>query len=432
MNGDAFTRRIHAWLMPRWLQRLSVQSSRKYGFLGDPTDSSFEASVLYFDVSAIARHDAGTGIQRMVRSVAISLTSAPPPGWTILPCAANNRRSYEKVLWPRMLGGSDESSVLDYKKGDVFLGLDFALDTIVKHKHQLKKMKKHGVRFWFVMYDLLPHQKPEWFSDKLVLRYQRWLQTIASLADGFFCISPAVAEDMRDYLHSHLQLPASLMPRLAVLPMGWDLEHAPHSRGIKEATHNLLQAMESGNTALMVGTLEPRKGHADILAAYDHLWQHGYEGRLVIAGRPGWKTEPLQCALRNHPLAGLKIFWLDNASDEEVQRLYRACTGVIVASHGEGFGLPLIEALGHGKPVLARDIPVFHTVLASGIRYFKESLESIQLSIEIDDWLSEAKDAKASSGALKLPSWDDTASEIISTLQDKRLSQASAIYCETH
>lgn len=124
----------------------------------------------------------------------------------------------------------------------------------------------------------------------------------------------------------------------------------------------------------MVGTIEPRKGYADALSAFDQLWSNNSDIVLVIVGKPGWKTEQLQQRMQNHQEYGKRLYWFKAASDEFLLKLYQSSTGILVASEAEGFGLPLIEALYHGKPVLARDIEVFHEVVADGVVYFKNNL----------------------------------------------------------
>ena len=64
----------------------------------------------------------------------------------------------------------------------------------------------------------------------------------------------------------------------------------------------------------MVGTLEPRKGHADILAAFSELWRQGAENRLVLVGRMGWHIEDLRDAIRMHPEYGGKLLWFDDVA----------------------------------------------------------------------------------------------------------------------
>lgn len=410
-------RHLQTLLVPKWVRRLLVHRERMQAVTHPHAKDPESLRRLYLDLSTIARHDAGTGIQRLVRSVATTVTDEAPCEWQVLPCAATYKKGYRQITWPEK---TTEESDLCWHAGDVFLGLDFALDTIPRYRRDLRQMKRQGIRFWFVIYDMLPDQRPDWFSDKLVVRYRRWLQTICEIADGFYCISPAVTEEMRQYLKKDLRLPKHLMPALITLPMGWEISYAPHSHGVGPQVDALLKSMRQQDvpTALMVGTLEPRKGHADVLAAFEELWQQRKSCRLIIAGRPGWKTESLQQTIRKHIGLNIQVHWLDNATDEEIQQLYAGCTGVIVASHGEGFGLPLLEALGHGKPVLARDIPVFHTVKASAISYFPAQIDAPQLAEKIEFWLAIAKAGDSSKNSMMLPSWKDTVSAIISGLQD--------------
>jgi glycosyltransferase involved in cell wall biosynthesis len=299
------------------------------------------------------------------------------------------------------------------------LGLDFALDSVYWQHRQLVSLKKRGVKFWFVMYDLLPVQRPDWFSDKLVVRYRRWLRIVSGLADGFFCISPSVADDLRSHLRDQYRVEEAMMPRFSVMPMGWDIQHSRHSDGVSEYIRRLCERLRESPTALMVGTLEPRKGHADVFAAFDRLWRAGAAYNLVIVGRPGWKTESLQRAIREHPGIESRLFWIEDATDEEVECLYDACWGLIVASYGEGFGLPVIEALGHRRPVLVREIPVFQPRMSGLVEYFPVRASAEQLSAAIADWLPNARSGEEVQ-SIALPSWLDAANHVLSAIADSR------------
>jgi glycosyltransferase involved in cell wall biosynthesis len=124
----------------------------------------------------------------------------------------------------------------------------------------------------------------------------------------------------------------------------------------------------------MVGTIEPRKGYDVALRAFEELWlsQSSDAPDLVIVGKAGWKTDALQAAIRGHREHGKRLHWLDRVSDEGLCKLYEACCGLFMASHGEGFGLPLIEAATHRRAVLARDLPVFREQAIPGVLYFSD------------------------------------------------------------
>jgi glycosyltransferase involved in cell wall biosynthesis len=132
----------------------------------------------------------------------------------------------------------------------------------------------------------------------------------------------------------------------------------------------------------MVGTVEPRKGHADALDAFDMLWKEGLDVNLVIVGKKGWMVNALARRLRTYGAHEPRLLWLENASDEYLEHLYAAAVALIAASHGEGFGLPLIEAARHKLPVIARDLPVFREVAGEHAYYFDD------LASALKNWLT--------------------------------------------
>ena len=123
-----------------------------------------------------------------------------------------------------------------------------------------------------------------------------------------------------------------------------------------------------------------------MLAAFERLWDGGADVRLVIVGRPGWLVEELIEKLRRHPQLGGLLFWLQDVSDADLDRIYGACSCLIAASEGEGFGLPLIEAAQHRLPILARDIPVFREIAGEHASFFKGRTPEA-LAGAVTEWL---------------------------------------------
>ncbi len=72
----------------------------------------------------------------------------------------------------------------------------------------------------------------------------------------------------------------------------------------------------------MVGTLEPRKGHIQTIAAFEQLWTEGFEANLVVVGKQGWKMGSLADTSRNHHELGKRLFWLESTSDEYMEKVY--------------------------------------------------------------------------------------------------------------
>lgn len=107
---------------------------------------------------------------------------------------------------------------------------------------------------------------------------------------------------------------------------------------------------------LFVGTLEPRKNLPRLLDAYERLlgMTDGQAPDLVLAGPAGWSMGPLRERLARPALQGrvTQRGWLPDA---ELRRLYATALGLVFPSLDEGFGLPVLEAMACGLPVLTSD-----------------------------------------------------------------------------
>ena len=113
---------------------------------------------------------------------------------------------------------------------------------------------------------------------------------------------------------------------------------------------------------LHVGTIEPRKNIELLLEVWESwVAEDPSAPALVLCGRRGWKSDALLAAFERAAAAG----WLQHpgyVEDDALAALYRGALAVVCPSLYEGFGLPLIEALAAGTPVVASDIPVFREV----------------------------------------------------------------------
>jgi glycosyltransferase involved in cell wall biosynthesis len=137
-----------------------------------------------------------------------------------------------------------------------------------------------------------------------------------------------------------------------------------------------------------VGTLEPRKNQAQLLDAFELLWDRGLESGLVLVGSRGWLSDDLQARLGAHPMSGRRLHWLRQATDHELVRLYRRAAGLAALSEDEGFGLPLREAQWFGCPLIARDIPVFRETVKGDCHWVRDpGAESLAhtLSVALDE-----------------------------------------------
>ncbi len=104
---------------------------------------------------------------------------------------------------------------------------------------------------------------------------------------------------------------------------------------------------------LYVGNLEPRKNLAALLDAYGNLGQSGID--LVLAGRRAWRSKPVVRKAHELVAAG-RVHMLDYVPEDELSALYQSALAFVYPSFMEGFGLPVLEAMASGLPVIVSDV----------------------------------------------------------------------------
>ena len=328
---------------------------------------------VYVDVTATASTRLHTGIERVVRGVLSSLWQLEQDHYRIEPVRLENgcyrqANRYGVHLLDYQDINLPEDEVVP-RAGDILLGLDWVADILPANTAVLDAWRVRGVRMIFVVYDLLPVRMPTWFPDGIAEMHARWLQCIGHYADELVCISRSVTDDLRRWFDEHPPARTSELP-LGYFYPGNDPSSTRPTTGLPSDALSVLAKIRALPSFLMVGTIEPRKGHAFVLEAFEQLWTEGLQACLVIVGRQGWMSDALTKRLRDHARAGSRLIWLEQVSDEYLEQIYDAVRALVAASEGEGFGLPLVEAGKRGLPVIARDMPVFREVSAAFADYF--------------------------------------------------------------
>jgi glycosyltransferase involved in cell wall biosynthesis len=356
---------------------------------------------IYVDVSAMVRVDLRTGIQRVVRALLLALIESPPAGYLFEPIFLSDSGGdwhwrYARNFMLSLMGcptGWLLDEPVDMQPGEQFLGLDFSGSFVVQagKRGVFSRLRERGVKTTFVVYDLIPIQFEEHFPPGTKEDHADWLYEV-SKADAALCISASVADDLQRWVADHGAVRLSPSPlQTRWFHLGADLAASMPSNGLVQGATEVLECLRSAPTFLSVGTIEPRKGHAQTLAAFDLLWARGEQVNLVIVGKQGWMVDTLCARLRGHPQLNKRLFWLEGVSDEYLEKVYGAASCLLAASQGEGFGLPLIEAAQHKLPILARALPVFREVAGEYAAFFEgDSAQS--LADAITQWLQDYRD----------------------------------------
>jgi glycosyltransferase involved in cell wall biosynthesis len=373
---------------------------------------------LLVDISELVQRDARSGIQRVVRSILRELLANPPQGYQVEPVYATDSQGY-RYARRYTLGILDcppalDDTVIDAQAGDIFLGLDLQPHVVAAHSGYYRRLRALGVKVHFVIYDLLPVTLPDAFGRHAAKHHAEWLKVVTA-GDGAMCISAAVADELRTWMRQNDIVP--LRPfEIGVFHLGADIAASAPTAGLPDDAEAVLATLAATPTFLMVGTLEPRKAHAQALDAFELLWKAGKQINLVIVGKQGWLVDALARRLRGHHENGKRLFWLESISDEYLQRVYATSACLLAASLGEGFGLPLIEAAQQSKPIIARDIPVFVEVAGEHAFYFNGTT-GVDLADHINNWLGlHAQQSAPQSSAMPWLTWAESARQLVAGL----------------
>lgn len=231
--------------------------------------------------------------------------------------------------------------------GTWLLDMDTVWNNLWVDRDELyRSLQGRGVHVAVLVHDLLPQEHPEWFEASLVEVSDRTIGAQLRAAEVLMVTSADGAQRVR----SLAQREGWSVVDPVVVTLGADAAGGGAGAG------SLPRELEGIEYVLCVGTVEPRKNHATLLDAVEQRWAQGAGQHLVLVGRPGWHNDDVLRRLHAHPEAGRRLHWYRDASDEQLTAIYRHATVVAVPSLAEGYGLPLIEGLQHGVPVIASDV----------------------------------------------------------------------------
>ena len=241
---------------------------------------------------------------------------------------------------------------VEMRSGDVLLVLDYP----VRRFPSVAEAEAKGVRVVSVIYDCVPLSHPQFYlHNEDFAELFRWS---AAHAEGIMTISAFSEQEIR------VRLPAS-GPWVDHFHLGADFTRA--AEGVPRL--GLAEAFRRP-CFLMVGTIAPHKNHAQALDAMELLWKEGGDASLLIVGKVGWQADALLARVSAHPELGRRLFVFHDLDDVSLAHAYGRAHALIAASFVEGFGLPLVEALGRGLPVIASDIPVFREIVGDAVAFF--------------------------------------------------------------
>ncbi len=367
------------------------------------------AKRLLVDVTAIVAHDDRTGIQRVVRQVVRALYAEPDLGVTPVAVRLQDGRLWTCDSYVAAATGrakTQDDRPLAIETGDRLLMLDNSWKEFAAFADVFAEVRAKSGAIVSCVYDLIPQLYKGASVGDVPEVHLAWLKAALLESDGLVAISKTVADELCAFVA------AQRLPHRAGLEVGWfhcGSDIAPTGAGEPDAAIRAAFA-DDAPTFLLVGTLEPRKGHAVALAAFEELWRAGANARLVFVGRRGWHVDAVIDDIRTHREFGRRLFWFDAAGDADLAHAYDRCAAALAPSYAEGFGLPVAEAAWRGKPALCSDIPVFREIGGEGALYFRVN-DSGALAALVRDFI--AGRAIADPTRVVRPTWREAALRIV-------------------
>lgn len=281
------------------------------------------------------------------------------PPWTALHAGALATRRFGHALYPR----------LDTRGFDVMVAE-------TPYPGRVSAPTKLVVRY----HDAIPLLMPHTISDKAYHQASHYQALRRNVKDGawFACVSDATRRDLVS-IFPEVESRSLTIPNM--VSHHYHAEQAPPDRVpdiLRIRRHSELEGMGGALVhrggalpyLLMVSTIEPRKNHLSLLAAWEQLRAEGWADlQLVFVGMLGWDHKSIVKKFRPW-LARGGLHLLEDVPSDELRLLYRHAQATICPSFGEGFDYSGIEAMRCGGVVAASDIAVHRDVFGPAAEYF--------------------------------------------------------------
>lgn len=257
-------------------------------------------------------------------------------------------------------------------------------------------LARRRLRPVFLIHDLIPITHPEFCRQGESARHMARMRHALASAHGVIANSRATLDALAAFAASEGQS----MPNSVVAWLGADEQVAPAR--INPPARPFF---------VTIGTIEARKNHLLLL----HIWERlaarlgDRTPELVLVGQRGWEADDVFALLDRSPRLRGHVRELGRCDDATMLAMIDNARAVLLPSFIEGFGIPLIEALQRGTPVIASDQPVFHEI-AGDIPLYLDPLDGQGWETAIRDFMGESPERQRQLAAIpefRPHSWDD-------------------------
>lgn len=217
--------------------------------------------------------------------------------------------------------------------------------------------ERRDVKAVFFIHDLLPVSWPEYFREAEHERHKARMRNVARFASAAVVTTRTVADDLEAHMAELGRHDLPIFVRPTPISPTFSTPRA------------IDPDLEGRPFFVLCSTIEPRKNHLTILAVWRALAQRlGPDTpKLVLVGTRGWHYDPIIDLIERSPALRNHVLEVNGLSTPGLKRLIDNAQALLMPSFGEGYGLPVHEALAAGAPVVASDISAFREIEARGL-----------------------------------------------------------------
>jgi len=209
-------------------------------------------------------------------------------------------------------------------------------------------------------HDLIVLHNPSFMPLGSRWYFSKWIPASYKSADHIIAVSKATRDDLVQRLGIH---PSKITVIYHGVNPVYTRTTDPH-----EINRIRFKYKVPADFFLMVGSFEPRKNIDVAIEAFKNISSISNQIRLVLIGKPNSYQAEMQKLVKSYKLSD-QVLFPGYIPDEELKTLYSMATAFLFPSSAEGFGLPLIEAMSTGCPVIASNLKVFHEIGADAVTY---------------------------------------------------------------
>lgn len=270
-------------------------------------------------------------------------------------------------------------------------------------------LQKSGMRPVFLIHDLIPISHPQFCRSGEGQRHSRRIKHALECAAGII----ANSQDTLDALVAFAAVGGHRLDTIKTT-VAWLGSYEPAKPGVET------RASEQP-FFLVVGTIEARKNHIVLLRVWHRLFERLRQNvpRLIVVGQRGWEASDAFALLDEARARSVGVQELDQCSNAELAVLLRQARALLMPSFAEGFGLPVVEALQSGLPVIASDLSVFRELFGS-IPLYLDPSDELAWEAAIMDFAAVSDERERQLQAIKafqVPSWEQHFAKVEALLE---------------